>query len=301
MTLPVCPDTCILPLSHNRQLGFARYGDETGTPLLYLHGLPGSRLECQLIDTPARQLGINVIAVDRPGYGTTTPLPGDSLLDWTADIRQLTDYLGWSRFAIIGFSGGGPCALACAHRLADRVTRVALIASLGPIYQRRLLRNMGWLARSSFLAARIAPDLMNFAVGQPLTLLAKHKPRLLINALATLNGEPDKHCLLEEEALNAFLRSLPACFAQGARGALQDLVMFQQHWALPFSSMALPVHLWHGDRDNVVPFRHSEYLAAQLGNAHMNCVTGEGHFSLPLRHMRKLLSDFMKQPEETLV
>jgi len=298
MTLPVCPDTCILPLAYDRQLGFARYGDENGSPLLYLHGLPGSRLECQLIDKPAQQLGINVVAVDRPGYGATTPFPGNSLLDWTEDIRQLTDYLGWSRFAIIGFSGGGPCALACAHRLADRVTRVALIASLGPVYRRQLLRDMSWLARSSFLGARIAPDLLSFIVGQPLTLLAKTKPRLLINALATLNGEPDKHCLLEEEALNAFLRSLPACFTQGAEGALQDLVMFQQPWTLPFSSITLPVQMWHGDRDKVVPCRHSEYLAAQLGNAHMNCVPGEGHFSLPLRHMRTLLADFFELPEE---
>jgi pimeloyl-ACP methyl ester carboxylesterase len=157
---------------------------------------------------------------------------------------------------------------------------------------------MSWLARSSFLAARISPDLLNFLVGQPLTLLSKYKPRLLINALATLNGEPDKHCLLEAEALNAFLHSLPACFTQGARGALQDLIMFQQPWTLPFSSITLPVHMWHGDHDNVVPFRHSEYLAAQLGNAHMNCVPGEGHFSLPLRHMRRLLTDFLEQTEK---
>jgi pimeloyl-ACP methyl ester carboxylesterase len=293
MLLPASTENSLLTLSDGRQLGYTRYGVENGTPLLYLHGLPGSRLEGQLIDQPARLLDISIIAVDRPGYGTTTPLSGKSLLEWTADIEQLTTYLGWQQFGIIGFSGGGPCALACAHELAGRVTGVALVAGLGPVYEQHLLREMGNLARLAFFLARHVPVSLGFIAGKPLTLLARHQPQLLINALAAFNGEPDKHCLQNEVVFNAVLRSLPACFAQGAEGALHDLILFQHPWKVPFSGITVPVHLWHGNRDNVVPLKHSEYLAGQLGNARLNCVKGEGHFSLPLRHMQRLLSDFI--------
>lgn len=294
MLLSASPKTSILSLSDGRQLGYAQYGAENGTPLLYLHGLPGSRLECQLIDKPARQMGISVVAVDRPGYGSTTPLASDSLLAWTADIEQLTNHLGWPQFAIIGFSGGGPCALTCAYQLVGRVTRVALIGGLGPVYERPLLHSMGWLARMSFFMARHAPELMEIIVGYPVTMLAQYKPQLLINALAALNGQPDKQCLHREATYNAFLRSLPACFAQGARGAIQDLTLFQRPWAVPFENIDIPVWLWHGDRDRVVPLTHSQHLAGQLGNARLICMPGEAHFSLPVRHMQRLLADFME-------
>ena len=294
MLPPTRPEDSILTLSDGRQLGYKRYGAVNGTPLLYLHGLPGSRLECQIIDQPARQLCISVVAVDRPGYGFTTPLTSDSLLAWTADIEQLANHLGWPQFAVIGLSGGAPCALACAYQLADRVTRVALIAGLGPVYKPVLLDDMGLLARASFFMARHAPRLVEFVVGYPLTMLARHKPQLLINTLAALNGQPDKQCLHREHVYKAFLRSLPVCFAQGAKGALHDLRLFQQPWAVPFERIATPVWLWHGDRDRVVPLGHSEHLAGQLVNARLICMRGEGHFSLPIQHMHRLLYEFMQ-------
>jgi len=296
MLLPAGPETRILTLSDGRQLGYARYGCENGTPLLYLHGLPGSRLECQLIDKPARQLGISVVAVDRPGYGATTPINSKSLPYWTTDIEQLTAHLGWPQFAIIGFSGGAPCALSCAYQLAGHVTRVALIGGLGPVYEPPLLHSMSLLARMSFFMAQRAPGLLDLVLGRPLTMLSRHTPALLINTLAALNGQPDKRCLLREENYNAFLRSLPACFSQGARGTLQDLKQFRQPWAVPFASITIPVRLWHGECDKVVPLEHSEHLAERLGNARLTCMPGEGHFSLPLQHMQHLLADFMAGP-----
>ena len=293
MLPPATPQASMLTLSDSRRLAYVRYGADNGTPVLYLHGLPGSRLECQLIEKPARDLGISVIAIDRPGYGATTPLTSHSLLTWTADVEQLADHLGWSQFAIIGYSGGGPCALACAHHLAGRVSRVALIAPLGPVYERPMMLGMGHLARASFFMARRAPGILKLVAGYPLTLLAQRRPRLLIDILAVLNGQPDRACLQHPQAYHAFSRSLPICFAQGSRGALDDLRRFQQPWAVPFEKITVPVRLWHGDRDRVVPIGHSERLAERLANADLEAMPGEGHFSLPLLHMQSLLYDFM--------
>ncbi len=289
--MPVSPKPSLLVLPDGRELGYARYGAENGMPLLYLHGLPGSRLECLLIDTPAKQLGISVIAVDRPGYGASSPFTG-SLADWTTDIKQLMTHLGWHQFAVMGVSGGGPCAITCADQLGSQVTRVALVAGLGPVYERSLMKNMGWVARASFFASRHAPVLLECCVGYPLAALTKLWPKGLVNILALANGQPDKRCLLRKNIKNAFSISLPACFAQGPKGALKDLKQFQQPWGIDFKDIKVSVMLWHGNRDSVVPLGHSEYLARQLSNAHLVSTPDEGHFSLPLLHMQELLSDF---------
>ena len=136
--------------------------------------------------------------------------------------------------------------------------------------------------------------MLKLVAGQPLTLLAQRRPGLFINILAVLNGQPDRRYLQRPEAYQAFSRSLPICFTQGSRGMLDDLRRLQQPWTVPFEKVTTPVRLWHGDRDRVVPFRHSERLAERLANAELVAMPGEGHFSLPLQHMQSLLYDFMK-------
>jgi len=139
-----------MTLADGRRLAYARYGLAGGRPLFYLHGLPGSRYECQLIDTPARNAGIAVIAPDRPGYGLTEPRQDRSLCAWTDDVASLADQLGIDRFSVVGVSGGGPCALACAHQMPERVTALGLVASLGPVYETSLRNAMGCSARLAF-------------------------------------------------------------------------------------------------------------------------------------------------------
>ncbi|MGI4944133.1 MAG: alpha/beta fold hydrolase, partial [Janthinobacterium lividum] len=92
------------------------YGDPAGPPVLYFHGWPASRLEAGLIP----DLSVRLLALDRPGYGRSTPQPGRTLLDWPADVAAVADRLGLAKFHVVGLSGGGPYAAACALALPDR-------------------------------------------------------------------------------------------------------------------------------------------------------------------------------------
>jgi len=99
-------------LRDGRRLGYVEYGAPEGQPLFYFHGHPGSRFEAGFLAAQAKQLGIHLIGVDRPGMGLSTYKAGWRFLDWPDDVAELADGLQLSRFAVCGFSGGGPYALA---------------------------------------------------------------------------------------------------------------------------------------------------------------------------------------------
>ncbi|MBU1879209.1 MAG: alpha/beta hydrolase, partial [Chloroflexi bacterium] len=127
--LPV-PDDCIL-LPDGRRLSYAEYGDPAGAPVFLFRGTPSSRLACHPDDTIATDLGARVIVTERPGFGRSDFQPGRTLLDWPADVVALADALGLDRFAIVGTSGGGPHAAACAYRIPQRLTLAAIVSGVG--------------------------------------------------------------------------------------------------------------------------------------------------------------------------
>ncbi len=120
-------------LRDGRWLGFAEYGDPQGIPLFAFHGTPGSRLMVQAADASARAGGVRVIAPDRPGFGLSSRRAGRRIGDWPLDVAELADALGIARFGVVGVSGGGPYALACAWRLPERLTVVASVSGVAPM------------------------------------------------------------------------------------------------------------------------------------------------------------------------
>ena len=121
-------------LPDGRRLGYAEYGDPAGKPVLHFHGTPDSRLEGTLpsVAEAAARLGVRLILPDRPGIGLSDFKPGRAILDWPADVLALADALNLPRFALMGLSGGGPYAAACAYKIPQRLTRVGIISGVAP-------------------------------------------------------------------------------------------------------------------------------------------------------------------------
>src|SRR5690348_4059248 len=101
-------------LNDGRSVGYAEFGLPTGRPVVYCHGFPASRLEAQFTHSSARKFGARIVALDRPGYGLSTFVPGRQIKDWALDVSEVADALELERFAVLGVSGGAPYALACA-------------------------------------------------------------------------------------------------------------------------------------------------------------------------------------------
>jgi hypothetical protein len=99
---PLADDTSdTLTLPDGRKLGYAQYGSRTGKPIFYMHGLPGSRIEAARLDGIGREFGAYIIALDRPGYGLSSPDPGRTLLGFPKDLEALANHLGINSFAIL--------------------------------------------------------------------------------------------------------------------------------------------------------------------------------------------------------
>src|ERR671934_2916699 len=130
-------------LRDGRRLGYAEWGDPGGRPLLYFHGWPGSRVEGRLGDEAARAQGVRLIALDRPGMGLSDYQPRRALVDWPVDVSQVTAALGLDRFAVLGISGGGPYAAACAWKLSEQLAGAGIVSGLAPVDAPGALAGMG--------------------------------------------------------------------------------------------------------------------------------------------------------------
>jgi pimeloyl-ACP methyl ester carboxylesterase len=133
----------LIALPDGRSLAYAEFGDPDGRPVLFFHGTPGYRLNPWIADAELRSLGVRLIALDRPGVGRSTARPHRRLLDWPDDVQTVTDALGLERFAVVGFSNGGPHAAACAHKLGRRVSGTALVAPMPPLDEPGAVQQLG--------------------------------------------------------------------------------------------------------------------------------------------------------------
>lgn len=277
-------------LPTGRRLAYVEYGDPAGMPVVYCHGYPSSRREALLLHEAAVWARARIIAPDRPGYGDSDALPERSIADWPQDVSALADHLGLRRFALLGVSGGGPYALACAWRIPERLSGIALICPLGPIYLEPLLNGMNWAARVNLSMARHAPLLSQFIFGQFTMGLLAFWPES-VEHLRTVDAPESDRIELEDPYTRRILnQSVKDAIRGVARGALQDLTLYTQDWGIPFADIQSPIQIWHGLDDGTVPVSHSRWYALHLPNTETRLLPEEGHFSLPLRHSGEILS-----------
>lgn len=277
-------------LGDGRRLAYAEWGDPGGTPVLYCHGFPGSRLEARLADRPARELGIRLVAPDRPGLGRSPFLGGRRLGDWPADLAGLADVLGIDRFDLLGVSGGGPYALACGERLADRVRRIAIACGLGEFSGPRATAGMNPAAALGVNLYRYAPALAQrvylHAIGP---LLGRH-PEAIFRVLVGAAGPADQAVLADPLVRGAIVASFAEAFHAGAAGPAYELGLFTTAWDIDPARVSVPVQLWHGDADRTVPVAMGRRHAERLPRVEPHFIAGEGHFSLIVRYMRTILA-----------
>ena len=285
-------NTCTLQLPDGRTLGYAILGAPQGEPVFTFHGLPGSRMESYLFHEAAKKLNISIITADRPGYGLSTLMPHRSLLQWSNDVAHLADHLGITSFGIVGVSGGAPCALACAASIAQRIKKMAIVCGLGPLHGTGLANPMRWPAAMSIWLARRSPLLLETVIGAPVLALSKLSPGLLLGSIALVNGGEDKKVLNDAQVRQLLKLNIHEAFRQGKIGATMELQLYAQPWGFQLADITIPVDLWHGDADKVVPLCHSEYVHDHLPNSQLTVVPGEAHFSLPIRCAERILQRF---------
>jgi pimeloyl-ACP methyl ester carboxylesterase len=276
-------------LGDGRTLGYSEYGDRRGKPLFYCHGFPASRLEAELTATAAMETGLRVVAADRPGFGISEGKPGRTIPDWADDVTELADALGIGRFAILGVSGGGPYALACARMIPGRLTAVGIACPLGPLAGTGLLTAMRWPARLFFGLFRRSTIVQRLILEGLLGPLLRRQPSATLSLLTTAAPAADRRVLARPDVKRILAASMKEAFRDGLQGAIAELDLYSRPWGFAPDEISETVHLWHGTADATVPPSHGRYLAAALPHCRASFVAGEGHFSLPLGHVEEIL------------
>jgi len=280
----------VIKLSDGRRLCYAEFGAAGGTPLLYCHGFPASRLEARIFDAAANAQNFRVIAPDRPGYGLSDFLACRRIGDWASDMGELADRLGLQRFAVLGVSGGGPYAMACGERLGNRVSRIGLVGALGPLCRADSTLGMGFLAAQAIRLARAAPSLAGWMYAQVVGPFMRRHPLAMLSLLTSAAPQADRHALRDPDIQNMLARSIEEAFRHGGRGPAHDLYLYTQPWDIDPGAIAVETYLWHGEADRTVPVAMGRRNAALIPRCHATFYPDEGHFSLPIRRAESILA-----------
>jgi len=284
-------------LSDGRTLGYAEFGVDAGTPIFYCHGLPGSRLEAALATDAARSLGLRIIAPDRPGFGRSTFHARQGISNWARDLEQLADHLQVERFNLLGVSGGGPYAVACAQYLSDRADQLALVCPLGPLATVHATDGMSAALSTTINWARRLRVLVN-VYGVVLGTMGRHWPEFIINVYERQASEADRAVLAEPRVRAVIAASVQEAFRQGGRGPAQELALHLLPWDIDPVQVKVRVLLWQGEADTTVPPVMGHWYAQRLPNCQLRSLPGEGHFSVPVRHMNSILRTFACAPTQ---
>lgn len=282
-----------ITLMDGRTLACLVLGEPGGAPVMYFHGYPGSRLEARLAAGATGELGWRMFAPDRPGFGESTFQPGRTLGAWAADVAQLADWFGLERFAVVGVSGGGPYALACAARIPERLSRVALVGALGPLGHKQLTDDMVTLNRLALTLAAHWPSLARLGGHLAAHWVRGHLERYL-TAITAGASPADRKVLGDAGYRTLLVESTREALRQGGRGVAWELTLLAQPWDFRLREVLLPVRIWQGLADNIVPAAIARHLAAALPDSESHYLPDEGHLSLVVKHLDTVLADLCR-------
>ncbi|WP_305095259.1 alpha/beta fold hydrolase [Prescottella sp. R16] len=273
----------MITLRDGRAMGFADHGPADGFVVIHAHRTMSCRHDVRAVAPIAAAAGIRLIAPDRPGIGLSDPSPGRTVLDWAADVEELVDQLGVERMGVLGWSMGGQYAAGLGYALAPRISRVAIVAGTLPLTEDGVVQDLCGFDR---WYTRMARDHPRIATGwfRALSVAARSAPHRFAKAAArafgptdaeTITGDPDDFAAAAGESLRD-----PA-------GVVEEYRAWARPWGFDPEDLEVPVDVWWGGADRLVPRKWSSELATRIPNATLNIGSG-GHFMARL-HYRAIL------------
>lgn len=282
----------MITLSTGRRLAYAEYGDPKGVPLFYFHGWPSSRLQGELLDTLGKQRGIHVIAPDRPGIGLSEFQPDRKLLDWPVVVAELAKHLGWSRYHVLGVSGGGPYVLACAHAMPDQLLSAGVICGAPPLREVGT-RDLMWTYRLALWGQRHMPAMLGPGLALSGQLMRLPPDSLLIRAYARSLCPRDRLALSDPDLFRILMRSGRIGVGSGARKLSTDGNVYSSDWGFSLEDVTFPIHYWHGGQDKNIPASMVQKFVCRIPNARLTVLPEDGHYSLPMLCNERILGELM--------
>jgi pimeloyl-ACP methyl ester carboxylesterase len=261
--------------AYDTRAGDARAGGHAGdgspTAVFWLHGSPNVGSPPEPLFAAAEANGLRWVSYDRPGYGGSDPDDGRTIASAAADVAAIADALGIGRFAVLGHSGGGPHALACAAMLPERVIAAVSVSAPAPLDADGLDWFAGW---SPGIAAENRAATAGRAALEAHWAKAEAEPE----AMAAFFTDADIAALGDSWSWLAGV--VGQAMEQGNEGYLEDTLAAVRPWGFGPNAIGIPVLVVHGAKDKMVPPAHGEWLAARCPAAELRIVPDAGHITV---------------------
>jgi pimeloyl-ACP methyl ester carboxylesterase len=289
------PEPRTVRAAEGRVTGYYEFGDGAGVPVIAMHGTPNCGAGFAWADDAARTRGLRVLAPDRPGVGDSDPWNLDhpvTIADYPAQLQAFADALGLDAYFVLGYSGGGPYALAAAQVLGDRVRAAAIVSGAGEVGAWATLGDFDttdeWLTRLALRVPLVARATLGTAAR-----VVRLAPRMSFR-FAKLEMSPTDRVVMDEfaeapAAVDVFARSC----TRTARGVVDDYAALGRPWGFDVGTVSVPLRCWHAPSDPLVPYAHSEELVRRVPGARIEQWPGEGHLAI-VRHIGEVFDGLME-------
>jgi pimeloyl-ACP methyl ester carboxylesterase len=269
-------------------------GPDHGTVLLFHDGTPTAAVRFPQLTNPAAKRGLRTVTYSRPGYAASTSHYGRSVADAVEDSEAILDTIGADRFVTLGWSGGGPHALACAALLPERCAAAATLGAVAPYGAAGLdwMAGMGPENIVEFGAAVDGVDRLTEYLEREAVVLRTVTGEDVAAALGGLVPEVDKAALTGEFA-EVMAETFRRAVSTGIAGWRDDDLAFTRPWGFELGSIRVPIAVWQGAQDRMVPYDHGRWLAANIPGAQARLLDDEGHLSL-VNHLDRILEDLIE-------
>jgi pimeloyl-ACP methyl ester carboxylesterase len=285
----------VLTTPDGRSLELLTVGPPDGLPLLFHNGTPGGLVAFPPMTAAAAERGLRTVMYARPGYGQSAAQPGRRVADTVADAASVLDELGTDQFVTVGWSGGGPHALACAALLPGRCLAAASLAGVAPAQAAGLdwLAGMGPENIEEFAATAQGAAALTAYLEPEADELRQVTAGQVAEALGGLVSAADRDVVTADFA-GYLATSFRAALSTGIAGWRDDDLAFVADWGFPVQEAGqVPVAVWQGTEDRMVPHPHGAWLAGHIPGARAHLLAGEGHLTLAARSFGAVLDDLL--------
>lgn len=275
-----------------RLVGFEG-GASSDRVLTFCHGTPFPFSDYPYLEQEAERRNLRFVAWSRPGYGASSQQPGRTVSSFAEDARSVLATLGGERIIAAGWSGGGPHALSIGAHLADLCEAVITIGSVAPFEAEDLdwVAGMGPENIEEFALAQQGGAAFDAFLDEQVRGMATLTAQDLVSSMEGLISDVDREALDEHDLAEFMAASLKIGAEGGPAGWKEDDEAFLSGWGFSVADVAVPVSLWQGAQDLMVPRSHGEWLTTYLPNVSAHLFEDEGHLSLITRHFGAMLDE----------
>lgn len=276
-----CPD--------GRTLEVATLGEASGRTVVFHHGTPGSAKLVHMLSPLLEHGDYFFVTTSRAGYARSTRQEGRDVAAVVGDVATALGHLGRRDYVAVGWSGGGPHALACAALDAPRCRGAVSLAGVAPAEADiDWTEGMGPENVEEFELAKQGGPAYEAKMHDVAAAFAGATAENVIELFGGLLSEVDKEALSDDVGRAEFAEALSYGLREQWRGFCDDDQALLRPWGFDVAAIAVPVSVWYGDQDLMVPAAHGAWLGATIPTATLHHHPAEGHVSVVTRRFAEL-------------